>query len=128
MAASSMGGRAASRSFRVGRLPATCTDGRRWIPVALEPSCSFYTANDIADAGRGARYPPKVRWDASATEPGTRSVVEQIRSIHPHLQRARLGVLVREWNVHPPGSPLLMQGAVLESGFCVLDLPPRATA
>lgn len=113
--------------FRVRPLPAALHVWRRVDLAALEPSLSRYGGGDISgesgECSGAPTYPPRVAWvngDAALT-PAARSALEAIRVGHAELQQARVGMLKREWNAHPVGSLVLLPGAVLESGFFVVD-------
>lgn len=115
--------------FERATLPGQSSD---WSVVELgwlEPSLSRYSGADVDKVVNETccappTDPPRVDW---APEPDVEADARaMVASRDPGFRPAVVGVLAREWNAHPCGSPLLAEREDLVGAFAIVDVPPAA--
>jgi hypothetical protein len=116
--------------FRSTELPVHPNELSRLAPARLPPGTAFYRGADL-DAVVNERC-----CSPSAERPMVRpcetlafavSEIEALVRAQQDVHELRfVGLLRREWNAHPEGSPVCVVAAGLDGDFAVVDLPPES--
>lgn len=115
--------------FSTGELPAHPQDWSRFAPAWLPPGVSFYRSEDLdvvvneSCCAPPTERPTLIRGEAPGYASNELEALVRGRSEGTALEPR--GVLGREWNAHPTGSPVWAAAEGLERGFAVVDLPPE---
>jgi hypothetical protein len=115
--------------FKRTRLPGHPNDWSRLEIAWLEPSVALYEGADLERVSNETccsppRNEPRVDWAVSLENRAAwRQLVSSRRPDH-RADRDEVGVLVRPWNAHPDGAPVLAADRSLSAGFVIVDLPP----
>jgi hypothetical protein len=63
-----------------------------------------------------------VDWDRAAS--AATELRERVERREPGLSLCEVGLLAREWNVHPKGSPVFADARDFSGSFVVVDVAP----
>jgi hypothetical protein len=111
--------------FALGTLPFAESEWAIFDPAWATPSVSHYETTDIDEVVNETccappHDEPRVDWSASPMSD------EELLALVGGPRDDVVGVLEREWNVHPKGSVVVASRAKLADRFAVVDLPPSA--
>lgn len=115
--------------LQTGELPAHPGDWSRFAPAWLPPGVTFYRGADLdlvvneSCCAPPTERPLLVQRAAQGYAPTELQALVHARSEETPLQPR--GVLGRQWNAHPEGSPVWAAAESLDSGFAIVDLPPE---
>jgi hypothetical protein len=111
------------------QLPRHANDWSIVDPRDLDPSFSFYEERDISSVRneRCCAAPadsPNVEWTSNGVDAFQQEVLATfVGGRCPQFRVREAGVLKKEWNCHPQGSPVYAASRLLTTGFVVMDCP-----